>query len=51
MMRFFYVLPKMTGFVAKSFQDQYYAPLAGNISRKERKQRIKEFGHLNLSKA
>jgi len=32
------------------FQEQFYIPLAGNISRKERKERIKEFGHLNLSK-
>jgi len=33
------------------FKDQYYAPLAGNISKKERKQRIKKFGHLNISEA
>lgn len=31
------------------FKDQFFLPLAGNISRKERKARIKEFGHLNLS--
>jgi len=31
------------------FKDQFYLPLAGNISRKERKERIKEHGHLNLS--
>ena len=31
------------------FKDQVYLPLAGNISRKERKARIKEHGHLNLS--
>jgi len=31
------------------FRDQSYLPLAGNMSRKERKARIKEFGHLNLS--
>ena len=30
-------------------QDHYYVPLAGNISRKERKERIKEHGHLNIS--
>ena len=31
------------------FKDQFYLPLAGNISRKERKARIKEHGHLNLT--
>ena len=31
------------------FKDQFFLPLAGNISRKERKARIKEFGHLNLT--
>merc|ERR1719186_565059 len=31
------------------FKDQFYLPVAGNISRKERKERIKEHGHLNLS--
>ena len=31
------------------FKDQMYLPLAGNMSRKERKARIKEHGHLNLS--
>ena len=31
------------------FKDQFYLPLAGNISRKERKERIKEHGHLNLT--
>jgi len=31
------------------FKEQFYLPLAGNISRKERKERIKQHGHLNLS--
>jgi len=31
------------------FKDQFYIPLAGNIGRKERKERIKEHGHLNIS--
>ena len=31
------------------FKDQFFLPLAANISKKERKARIKEFGHLNLS--
>eukprot|EP00092_Neocalanus_flemingeri_P091898 GFUD01116592.1.p1 GENE.GFUD01116592.1~~GFUD01116592.1.p1 ORF type:complete len:464 (-),score=155.06 GFUD01116592.1:133-1524(-) len=31
------------------FKEQFYLPVAGNISRKERKERIKEHGHLNLS--
>ena len=31
------------------FKDQMYLPLAGNLSRKERKARIKEHGHLNLT--
>ena len=31
------------------FRDLQYLPLAGNISRKERKARIKEHGHLNLT--
>ena len=31
------------------FKDQFFLPLAANISRKERKARIKEFGHLNLT--
>jgi len=31
------------------FKEQFYLPLAGNISRKERKERIKEHGHLNLT--
>ena len=31
------------------FKDQFFLPLAGNISRKERKARIREFGHLNLT--
>ena len=30
-------------------RDLQYLPLAGNISRKERKARIKEHGHLNLT--
>jgi len=33
------------------FKDQFFLPLAGNISRKERKERIKQFGHLNLTEA
>merc|ERR1711915_910184 len=36
--------------VITKFKAQYYIPLAGNISRKERKERIKEHGHLNISK-
>ena len=31
------------------FKDQFFLPLAANISKKERKARIKEFGHLNLT--
>ena len=31
------------------FKDQFFLPLAANIPKKERKARIKEFGHLNLS--
>ena len=31
------------------FREQFYLPLSANISRKERKERIKEHGHLNLS--
>jgi hypothetical protein len=31
------------------FQEQFFLPTAGNIPRKERKERIKEHGHLNLS--
>ena len=31
------------------FQEQFFLPSAGNISRQERKERIKEHGHLNLS--
>ena len=31
------------------FKDQFFLPLAGNISRRERKARIREFGHLNLT--
>ena len=31
------------------FKEQYYLPLGGNISKKERKERIKEHGHLNLT--
>ena len=31
------------------FQEQFFLPTAGNISRKERKERLKEHGHLNLS--
>jgi len=31
------------------FKDQYFIPLAGKINRKERKERIKKHGHLNIS--
>ena len=31
------------------FQEQFFLPTAGNISRKERKERLKEHGHLNMS--
>eukprot|EP00088_Acartia_fossae_P037350 TRINITY_DN3852_c0_g1_i7.p3 TRINITY_DN3852_c0_g1~~TRINITY_DN3852_c0_g1_i7.p3 ORF type:complete len:100 (-),score=25.57 TRINITY_DN3852_c0_g1_i7:195-494(-) len=31
------------------FKDQFYLPLAGNISRKERKERLRQFGHLNFT--
>jgi len=31
------------------FREQFYLPLAGNIDRKERKERIKKFGHLNMT--
>ena len=30
------------------FKDEYYLTLAGKISRKERKDRIAKYGHLNL---
>merc|ERR1712059_130286 len=32
-----------------SFQEQWYLPIGKHIPKKERKERIKEFGHLNLS--
>jgi len=32
------------------FKEQCYLPIGGSISRKEKKERIKEHGHLNLSK-
>lgn len=31
------------------FKDQYFIPLAGKINRKERKERIKKHGHLNIT--
>jgi len=33
------------------FQDQWFIPISKHISKKERKERIKKYGHLNLSEA
>lgn len=34
-----------------NFKDQFYIPLAGKVSRRERRERIKLYGHLNFSEA